>query len=342
MSITSANAAIRSSITQAERVLQLYTPEGRRLAAELEAVLRAGDEHLADMLDKVEGSGDMRFTEAQAAMFRKQAITTADYIRGRLLGLTEAQALSHIAASVRSTVGLLARLNEEFEGLSTPLRVREASVMLGISNRARGALIRDFQTSTDRYGYAMIRKFEQTIATGLVNGLSKRDMVRSLVGMRGPRGSVSLAAIVKDGRVVRVREENIPEGLFTRYKSWAVRIVRTETAHAYNTAGLETLREARDLDFPDLQKKIMATFDNRTAYDSAFVHGQIRAIDGVFTDGAGRVYQRPPARPNDRETVIPWRGHWPETQISKPKSREFVASARAKLTPNAQAKTLAP
>jgi hypothetical protein len=36
----------------------------------------------------------------------------------------------------------------------------------------------------------------------------------------------------------------------------------------------------------------------------------VRPLDGEFEDGAGRRYQFPPGRPNDRGYVVPWRAEW--------------------------------
>lgn len=59
-------------------------------------------------------------------------------------------------------------------------------------------------------------------------------------------------------------------------------------------------------DASDLKKSAIATFDARTSYDSYPVHGQVRELDEMFEDGAGRRYLHPPGRPNDREKEIPW------------------------------------
>ena len=74
-------------------------------------------------------------------------------------------------------------------------------------------------------------------------------------------------------------------------------------------------------EFPEMKKKILAHFDSRTAEDSIAVHGQVRNVSGagsLFRDGAGREYEHPPARPNDRETVIPWMDEWEDTRMTRP------------------------
>lgn len=183
----------------------------------------------------------------------------------------------------------------------------------------RASILRRTATSVDRYGRRTIGTYERTIQRGLLVGASQSEVIDALVGRGGPTGVVSMAAVeVSPGVVRRVRLEAIPEGLFRRYRYWATRIVRTEVANAQNAAAMSAMGSARDTDFPDMQKKILAMMDNRTAPDSIAVHGQVRGLDDPFVDGAGRVYNHPPARPNDREVVIPWRPSWPETRHSRP------------------------
>jgi hypothetical protein len=111
------------------------------------------------------------------------------------------------------------------------------------------------------------------------------------------------------------------------------------TAYAYNAAGLNTMQGFRNTDFPDMQKKILAHFDSRTAPDSIAVHGQIRPLDGYFMDGAGRQYLHPPGRPNDRETVIPWRPHWGELDSTDPPDDAEIRDSVEKLSDKETAKS---
>ena len=60
----------------------------------------------------------------------------------------------------------------------------------------------------------------------------------------------------------------------------------------------------------DVVKILVATFDNRTGWDSYQVHGQIRRPEEPFEWSKGS-YMYPPNRPNDRETTITYRISWP-------------------------------
>jgi len=71
-------------------------------------------------------------------------------------------------------------------------------------------------------------------------------------------------------------------------------------------------------------KILVAGFDDRTAWDSYQVHGQIRKLSEPFEwitrDGQRIAYMTPPNRPNDRETVIYHRVVMPIPDDLKPVS----------------------
>lgn len=316
-----ASDAIATAVAQAEAVLDLATPAGRRAARNLARLLAEADQLLADRL-AVEvthhGGPEARFTGASIVSYQTQVRFTLRYVEARLAGLTHDSAMAAVASAATHSVATLARLEAAYMGVSAQAPRVRLAMMLDETQGMGASLLRQHQTSVERYGQAMLREFEKRIQLGFAAGLTQTQMVEMLTGHGGPTGEVSLRAKLENGQVVVTSSEDIPEGLFRRYRYWAERIVRTETARAYNGANLEAYRQMRD-DFPDLQKKILAHFDNRTALDSVYVHGQVRPLDGLFRDGAGREYQHPPARPNDRETVIPWRdGVYPEEVDTRP------------------------
>ncbi len=342
-----AESTVRAAAAETERVVTLATVSGRRALQRLYRILRQSDRELDERIRVWHNlRGDdlaQRFSEADAIAYRAQTNMAINRVRLALQNITTESAQAHIEQGVQSTIRTLESLEESFVGISRPLRVAQAAEVAGIVDVTSRSLLRRYATSANRYGVAMIGRMESTIATGLTSGLSRRDMVASLVGKYpGPRHNVSMASIVENGVVKVTRVAEIPEGLFVRHKYWAERIVRTETANSYNAAKANTLVRAQADDFPDLKKKIVAHFDARTAYDSVYVHGQVQPPNGDFHDGAGRVYQHPPARPNDRETVIPWRDDWPELQSTRPKSESFVKERYEAMTPKAKGRAVAP
>lgn len=258
------------------------------------------------------GSLDSRFTGAQAVMVQQQVLHAIDYVQDRIRGRTSEQAAAAIHGGLQRTITTMEGLERRFTGVVSPLRLREAHEFSRAKAQARGMWARDFPTSVDRYGTKMLGEFEEVIRGGLVAGSSMEEIIGALTGRGGPKGQVSLAAKVTPAGVLRVREADIPEGLFVRNKYWAERLVRTELLKAYNGARQAGL-ESSAADHPGLKRKILAILDKRTAPDSLGVHGQIRGIKEPFVDGAGRSYLYPPARPNDRETVIPWKDSWEDS-----------------------------
>lgn len=258
------------------------------------------------------GALDARFTGAQALMVQQQVTQTIAYVQQRLQGHTAAQAGAAIDAGLKRTATTMEGLEKRFTGIVTPLRLRQAHEFSRAKAQARGMWAREFPTSVDRYGTKMLGEFEEIIRAGMIAGSSMDDIIAAITGHGGPTGKVSMAAKITPHGVLRVRESDIPEGLFVRHKYWAERLVRTEMLKAYNGARQAGL-EVTELDHPGLKRKILATLDKRTAKDSIAVHGQIRGIKEHFVDGAGRSYLYPPARPNDRETVIPWKTDWEDS-----------------------------
>jgi len=325
VTIASADAAIERFLLRSDALITCSDRTGRAAARELLQLLVDADAEMARRLKwwvrSRGGGGSVRFSEASLVAYRAQVAPLIQLVSDRLEGITNTVSLRAARVAMRSERRLFAQLEEAFTGVVRPLRIDEALVM-----RTRPSLLARHATSVDRYGSAMVRRMEASLAQGMAEGVSQFEQVQRLRLMGGPRGYVSMRAVeVQPGMVVRVSQEYIPEGLFVRHKNWAWRIVRTETAEAQNAVNIGGIEEGRG-EFPDMQKKILAMIDLRTAADSIAVHGQIRATDEYFVDGAGRRYLRPPSRPNDRETIIPWRPHWSETPRSRPLTEQQRAT----------------
>lgn len=293
-------------------------------------ILKEADADLSKRLHglvKKQGAKDLKFTEAQALAYRQQIRLTQKYMDERLLGHTHAQALKAIGAGTKATVRLMKKLEKQFTGIAKPLQLDSQAMQDSIVRGTGASLLRQHQASVGRYSTAMIQDFERVMRVGALEGLSQHQVISRLV-MQGELGGINAAAL-------HAKEPGYfpaPTGYVVR-RYWAERIVRTESAYALNAANQATIATAKVTDFPDMQKKILAHFDTRTAPDSIAVHGQIRPVDGLFTDGAGRMYKHPPARPNDREVVIPWRPHWGELPATKQAPPEAQAAAKVEAQP---------
>lgn len=307
-------AALKASRAQA---FNLSTNIGR---TRLRALLEKADRELSQRLhqsDWLRGSGKDTFTATQMRVTLAQIrAVTANVTHGmaKLMGQQAEDASSH---AVSSLVDYLQRAEKAFSGVaSQPLPLREAAMLSKVGQGVNSSLLRRLASSGEplagadeephpaklgilqRYGVDTIDHFEDSLQQSVVQrktwAETRGDMVEQSPFLQGAPAH------------------------------WAERVVRTETMGAYNRAGWETIREA-DQALGDMCKILAATFDDRTGWDSYQVHGQIRRPEEPFAWADG-LYQHPPNRPNDRETVVPHRIAWVIPPYLKPKSDGEVAA----------------
>jgi hypothetical protein len=259
--------------------------------ARVERLSRAGQRALVQQLAALEAELRERLEKLQRSG-RGESWTAADteatLVQVReLLGrqgaafraLLRENAATARRLGVRNTVAVL----QHFEGKTgAPIR----PLALEASTAAQQPLLARHEDSVARYGLRAVGRISQAIQRGLLAGDSFSEMQERLVGKRGGHGVLVECA------------------------GDASRIVRTEAMHAYNAGAHEEALAQRAERFPDLQKKLIETFDARTGADSRAAHGEVRALEAMFVDGKGRHYMHPPGRPNDRGVEIPWRAAW--------------------------------
>lgn len=303
-----ANAAVELSLDRANRLIVGGAGDTLSLLQQAERELRDRLQWIA----KKHGGPSGSYTEAHVQIYRQQIGLVTRYLQQRLQGKTDEQAREAIRLAVTQTVALATRLEERFTGITRPLALHSQTMQDEIVRGTGASRIRQNAASWERYGQVLTRDFERVLRLGQLEGATHAQMIDGLIA-KGDRVGVTAQ------RLHEQTPGSFPEPTgYVAQRYWAERIVRTEVAHGYNAAALNTMQAAKNTDFPDLQKKILAHFDNRTAPDSVAVHGQVRPLDGYFMDGAGRTYLHPPGRPNDRETVIPWRPHWAELEATEP------------------------
>lgn len=202
----------------------------------------------------------------------------------------------------RLAAGDAAREFERFSRIFDREPTRLPVNVIRIVATGERALIPRFRTSAARYAGNVGDDIRRELAVGLVRRESVSAMVDRLVRLGGPKGLVALRGVVGEPGA---QVEKISEGLFARYRSWAERVVRTETQNAYNVQVDETLREAHE-HIPDLMRRWDASADLRICPVCAELHGAVTTIDGVFPGG----YASAPAHPNCRCRVGAWRRGW--------------------------------
>lgn len=333
----SLESLLRLHLNRSDRAIRMADASGRQALQSLARTLEDADRELAARIKRyaaAEMAGEAPFTALNARGLRAQLDVTRRMVEQRLEGLTLAEIRREAARAYQSTGRLLVRLERqhrqaravreavdrardamiERDGFANVAELKEigrqaarraaAQPILSASmvtspdvllaarvdpvvSGIQASRIRIVRRSYERYGERVTSEFERRIRVGLASGKNQSAMVDDLIG-------------------VAADEERL--GPFAAQRYWPARVVRTEVAHAQNAASDDAIRDMSNaIGREPLKRKILAVLDKRTAWDSVVVHGQVRAEGELFRDGAGREYERPPARPNDRETIVPWR-----------------------------------
>lgn len=281
--------------------------------------LLARAEH--DLTLRLARAGDGTFTAEQlrATLAQVRVVTKQLMVGIEGVVLKEGEEAARLGAS--ATAKQLLDIDRAYRGVGgQPLALDEARMLDEASQGVRSSLLRRIGLSgtrkaggvveaeeahrgkpgvLERYGMETIKKFEQTLQSGLIAKKSMREI---------------RADLVIDSEFL----QGAPA-------YWAERIVRTEMMGAMNKGAWESAREAH-AQLGDVVKILSATFDDRTGSDSYAVHGQIRHVDEAFEWWDG-LYQHPPNRPNDREVVITHRIAWPIPDSLKWRTDAEVAAA---------------
>ena len=266
-------------------------------------LLRAAQDRLTKRLRTAEGltGGADRFTAQRLKIAMEQVKLTVRELSGGLRGvLTKTGRLTSDTA-VRNLVSYMNAAEAKYRGIGHALALRPAMMLDRVGKKTEASVLARIEGTPGhegrpgvlrRYGSDVIQRFEERMLLGVATETSWEDMQDEIT------------------------EES--EFLKGAPRHWAERIVRTETMAAYNRASLEGVREAQQA-LGDCVKILVATFDDRTSWDSYQVHGQIRRPEEAFEWSQGS-FMYPPNRPNDRETVITHRVSWPIPPELEPKS----------------------
>lgn len=269
----------------ARRLLTLYNRAHDELMRRLHAAIRGGR---GDTF----GAHQMRVFVAQVRLGQAQL---GRAMAGELLAGSQEAATEALRGLSRT----ISRLELRFRGAAVALPTEEPARFAGILDKRRSSLLRLHQSSMANYGARVVGKVEQELALSLITGET----------------SEAAAARVSD----------VVGGEFWQ----AERIARTETAWAYNAGHRDGIEAAAEV-VPGLMMRWSEhvsndgePLDDRVAVDSMAMHGQVAQPGFGFVcppespDGkpvpkglAGKVFEFPPNRPNDRAVLQPWRAGW--------------------------------
>ena len=264
----------------------------KRLYDEAAAVMT---KRLRQTIGRIPGS----FTEHQHRLALAQLKQGQAVISHRLAGELGDITLEAQRESLRGLTADLAHLERTFTGAEITLPVEEAARFAGVIDKRRTSLLKMHRESMARYGARAVGDMEDTLSLSLITGESPGQAIE--------------------------RIQEVIDGEWWQ----AERIVRTETAWAYNATHRDGMVEAAE-ELDDLMMQWNEyvgpagdPLDDRVGVDSLAMHGQVTEVDGEFTmpekapDGtpvseslAGASWEFPPNRPNDRAVVVPWRKDW--------------------------------
>lgn len=183
-------------------------------------------------------------------------------------------------------------------------------------------------SSAARYGGNIADDLRFQISVGVARGETFEQLTQRLRRIGGPTGPVAVRGIMgHPGAII----EDIPEGLFVRYRHFAERVVRTEMMNAYNIQhreGIRLLNKERSPGTPEYMRRWDATADARVCSICRRLHDTLAPIGGDFPGG----YDHPPAHPNCRCVELAWRPDWGGTgasEASEAKSESATEHAAA-------------
>ncbi len=249
------------------------------------------------------GRGDTFTAHQQRIMLtqlRQGQSLIGQRMAGNLNGLTKVAQ----ETSMRGLVDDVSRLNKFFTGSELTLPVEEAAVFRGLIDRRATSMLVQQQASMARYGAHLVDEVQKKLSVAVLTQEPVHEVYDDVA-----------AAIDKEWY-------------------WGERIVRTETAYAYNVTHRDGISESAK-EIPELMQQWQehcdddgSPLDERVGVDSIAMHGQVAPAGGLFTmpstaphgDAKGKrevpaslvglQWAFPPNRPNDRAVLSPWMPDW--------------------------------
>lgn len=275
----------------------------------MRTVLKTAQADLTRRLNRAQGlrgPGLESFTAAQLQVTLAQVREVLTALKPGMQStvLTTGGEVAH--QSAQDSIAYMQSAESRFTGINQPLALHEATVLDRAARGSESSLLHRLQGSP-QHGPGILQRYGAGVVEDFEGVLQQRFIAQ--VPWGETRDRLTAASPFLQGAPAH----------------WAERIVRTEVMGASNRASFEAMQEIDEQLGGDMLKILCATFDDRTAADSYAVHGQIRRVSEPFDTWQGPV-MTPPARPNDREVVVPHRMSWPIPGNLKPRSAGEVAA----------------
>jgi hypothetical protein len=191
---------------------------------------------------------------------------------------------------------------QEHLGRMTPvIQASQVAVVRGVYPKIAPTLLEKYRRSARLYGPQALKAIKGGLAQSLVQGETVDEAVDRLVGS---------------------------DGLFEAQRWRAERIVRTELSYTANASRQQAMLDFRQQAMPQLLKRWVETFDDRTGEDSKQLNGQTVPVDKPFewvvkdahgvATGEVKYFMHGPNRPHDRSVQIPWQSGWGASAVAAP------------------------
>jgi len=254
------------------KVRSLYETVRAELEAELAGLRRAGK--------------DQSFTAFHLRQVLLQVRDGLKVFQSGLATQLDNNGLATATLAQRHVVSAIKAFEKRFSGAEPVLRLEEAGVFARVYRGIEPTLLMRYHKLVGNYPMTTLERVRNQLALSMIKG----DSVDQTVNRIAAKG-----------------------GIFDHERYRAERIVRTEGSYAYHHVGQRSMEEL-STEVPNLMKRLVTTFDVRTGDDSKALNGQTVKVNEPFIwmkktkHGIERVaYMAPPNRPQDRETVVPWR-----------------------------------
>lgn len=208
------------------------------------------------------------------------------------------------ALAVRNLEREIVRLGKTFGQSLTGPDLDTVAVLA----RGNKLVYRRAVNSSHRYAGKIGEDMRFQLAIGVARNETFEQLTQRLRRLAGPTGPVALRGVLGHPSSV---VEDIPEGLFARYDSWARRIVRTEMMTTYNDRhrdGIAELNSTRGKHEPEWLRKSDAAGDSRVCSICRWLDGKTCKIGESFPGG----YGAPPYHPCCRCVELAWLAEWPD------------------------------
>ena len=294
----------------------------RRGASELKRLFDAAhEEAVKRMRAQVKRVGGDSFSSHQARQVVAGLRHGEAQLAARLAGETKAIAKEARGEALHSLVANIERLEPEFKGAAVRLQIEEAARFWGHESilRRKHEEAEEQRSRLLRESKPVPQRIEEAFTRYSIDAIEdiERQLALSVLQNETPLQAMDRLEDAVDGEWYR-----------------AERIVRTESAFAFNEGHREGIEEAAtEVEglgefWSEYCDEDGEPLDERVAVDSIAMTSQVAYPGGVFVmparaphpdasgntkvppSLAGEEYTCPPNRPNDRSVLLPWAPDW--------------------------------